>query len=72
MAALMTAVRELASGADPAGAAAVLAEPAALVGFVSLELAGHFVGTADPADRLYAALLERQIGTLGLREPAGA
>lgn len=65
----MTAVRDLVPGADPAGAAAVLAELAALVGFVSLELAGHFVGTADPADRLYAALLERQVDTLGLRAP---
>jgi AcrR family transcriptional regulator len=63
----MTAVRDLVPGADPTGAAAVLAELAALIGFVSLELAGHFVGTADPADPLYAALLERQVATLGLR-----
>lgn len=55
-------------GADPSGFAAVLAELAALVGFVSLELAGHFVGTADPADGLYAAILERHVGTLGLSE----
>lgn len=54
-------------GAAGSGAAAVLAELAALVGFVSLELAGHFVGTAEPADHLYAALLDRQAGTLGLR-----
>lgn len=53
-------------GADPSGFAAVLAELAALVGFVGLELAGHFVGTADPADPLYDALVERQVGTLGL------
>lgn len=52
--------------AHPAGYAAVLAELAALVGFVGLELAGHFVGTADPADALYAALVERQVRTLGL------
>ncbi len=51
---------------DPAGCAAVIAELAALVGFVSLELAGHFVGTADPADHLYAALVERQARTLRL------
>ncbi len=69
LAAQMTAVRDLVPQADPAGAAAVLAELAALIGFVSLELAGHFVGTADPADRLYAALLGRQVDTLGLREP---
>ena len=35
-------------------------------GHLSLELGGHFVGTADPADHLYAALLERQIRTLML------
>lgn len=53
-------------GVDASGAAAVLAELAALVGFVSLELAGHFVGTADPADVLFGALVERQCVTLGL------
>lgn len=53
---------------DPSGFAAVLAELAALVGFVNLELAGHFVGTADPADHLYAALVERQIGTLSISD----
>lgn len=46
--------------------AAVLAELAALVGFVSLEVAGHLVGTADPADHLFDALLQRQLTTLGL------
>lgn len=51
---------------DPSGGAAVLAELAALVGFVGLELGGHFVGTADPADHLYAALVERQVATLRL------
>lgn len=51
---------------DPAGAAAVLAELTALVGFCSLELAGHLVGTADPADELYRALVRRQRVTLGL------
>lgn len=48
------------------GAAAVLAELAALVGFVTLELGGHLVGTADPADALFEALLTRQADTLGL------
>lgn len=52
-------------GFDPSGSAAVLAELAALVGLVSLELAGHLVGTADPADHLFAALVERQVRTLG-------
>lgn len=53
--------------ATPSGAAAVLAELAALVGFVSLEISGHFVGTADPADFLFAALVRRQEVTLGVQ-----
>lgn len=48
------------------GAAAVVAELAALVGFVTLELGGHLVGTADPAEPLFEALLARQARTLGL------
>jgi AcrR family transcriptional regulator len=55
---------------DASGAAAVLTEVAALVGFVTLELGGHFVGTADPADALFEAMLARQAGTLGLAERA--
>lgn len=51
---------------DASGAAAVFAEVAALVGFITLELGGHFVGTADPADALFEAMLARQAGTLGL------
>lgn len=62
----MAAVRELAPAADPAGAAAVLAELSALIGVVSLELAGHFVGSADPTEHLFTALVERQVATLGL------
>lgn len=56
------------STADPSAFAAVLAELAALVGFVSLELAGHFVGTADPSDYLYVAMVERQVDTLNLTD----
>lgn len=60
------------TGVDPSGAAAVLAELAALVGVVGLELAGHLVGTADPADHLVEAMVWRQVRTLGLREaPTG-
>lgn len=55
-----------------AAAAAVIAELAALVGMVTLELGGHLVGSADPADRLFAALLRRQVDTLGLAGQAGA
>lgn len=63
--------RQMADVADVAGttgeaAAAVVAELAALVGLVTLELGGHLVGSADPADRLFAALLDRQVDTLGL------
>lgn len=54
------------SDASDEAAGAVLAEMAALVGIVTLELGGHLVGSADPADRLFGALLERQVDTLGL------
>lgn len=54
------------TGGSASGLAAVLTELAALVGFVGLELAGHFVGTADPADALFAGLLDRQVTSLGL------
>ncbi|MGJ3509999.1 TetR/AcrR family transcriptional regulator [Enemella sp. A6] len=53
-------------GVEPSAMGAVLAELSALVGVVSLELSGHFVGTADPADALFAAMVERQVQTLGL------
>lgn len=53
-------------GADPSGAAAVVAELAALVGFITLELGGHFVGVAEPAEPLFRALVARQAATLGL------
>ena len=53
---------------DTSGFAAVLAELASLVGFVSLELASHFVGSADPADHLYAAMVQRQVDTLNLAD----
>lgn len=52
--------------ASASGAAAVLAELAALLGLVMLELGGHLVGTADPAEPLLEALLARQVATLGL------
>lgn len=59
-------VLELVPDGHRSGAAAVLAELAALIGLVMLELNGHLVGSADPADHLYAALLDRQVATLGL------
>lgn len=59
-------ISELLPGTTPAGVAAVLAEFAALVGFVSMELTGHFLIYTDPADQLYDALVARQKRTLGL------
>lgn len=65
----MTRMTAVASGLAPSGAAAVIAELAALIGFITLELNGHFVGSADPADPLFSALLDRQVATLGLIGP---
>lgn len=62
----MAAVLDLAPDGVPSGAAAVLAELAGLVGFVTLELGGHLVGSADPAEHLFTALADRQARTLGL------
>ncbi|MDO5535028.1 MAG: TetR/AcrR family transcriptional regulator [Propionibacteriaceae bacterium] len=46
--------------------AAPLTAVAELVGLLTLELGGHWVGTADPADHLYAFAVEQQVGRLGL------
>ncbi len=63
----MTDIADLGEATGEA-AAAVIAELGALIGIVTLELGGHLVGSADPADRLFAALLERQVATLGLTD----
>lgn len=47
-------------GISPMALAAALADLAQLVGLVMLELGGHLVGTADPADQLWAAVVSRQ------------
>ncbi|NYF98410.1 WHG domain-containing protein [Janibacter cremeus] len=62
----MADVSVLAEGLTGAGAATVIAELAALIGLVTMELGGHLVGSADPAGHLFAALLARQVDTLGL------
>lgn len=62
----MAARQPTAAATSPSGVAATLAELATLVGFVGLEIAGHFVGSADPADPLFEAVLRRQVQTLGL------
>ena len=54
------------STADGTGTGLGLSIAAALVGAVTLELGGHLVGSADPADELFSGLLERQVDTLGL------
>lgn len=61
----MSTVAEV-SGGSGAAAAAVIAELGSLVGLVTLELGGHLVGSAEPADHLFGALLQRQVDTLGL------
>ena len=67
-------LREVAHGAGitPSAAAAVVAAISELVGFVSHELAGHFVGMVDPAGRLYRAVVRRQARDLGLLRVEGA
>ncbi|MBO1030957.1 TetR/AcrR family transcriptional regulator [Tessaracoccus sp. SD287] len=46
--------------------AVAVADLAQLIGFISLELAGHFKGVTVDGDRFYASVIERQIRTLGL------
>ncbi|WP_241732567.1 TetR/AcrR family transcriptional regulator [Dietzia sp. B19] len=54
----------------PSTAAAAVAAISELIGFVGHELAGHFVGLADPADDLYRAVVARQVRDLGLESAA--
>ncbi|MEH6819446.1 MAG: TetR/AcrR family transcriptional regulator [Dietzia psychralcaliphila] len=58
------------SRVTPSTAAAVVAAISELVGFVGHELAGHFVGLADPADDLFRAVVARQVRDLGLGSAA--
>jgi AcrR family transcriptional regulator len=44
----------------------VIAAFVRMIGLISLELGGHFVGTFDPADQLYANLVDREGEALGL------
>lgn len=62
----MEVLTEVADGVMREGGGAVLAELAALIGAVTLELGGHLVGSAEPADPFFRALLQRQVDTLGL------
>ena len=45
---------------------ALVAAFARLIGFVGMELGGHFVGVFEPADDAFAALVEREADHLGL------
>lgn len=60
------------AGITPSATAAVVAAISELVGFVAHELAGHFVGLAEPADDLYGAVVDRQVRDLGLAPTDGA
>ena len=52
-------------------AAPVFAALSQMIGALTLELGGHFVGTADPADHLWTHVVHTQIRNLGL-ESAGS
>ncbi|MFC3849384.1 TetR/AcrR family transcriptional regulator [Corynebacterium hansenii] len=59
----------LAEQLEPIGgdrAAAPLAAMSQLIGALTLELGGHFTGTADPADLLWTHIVRTQIRMLGL------
>ena len=45
---------------------ALLAGLARMIGIIGLELGGHFVGAFEPADDLFAAVVEREAEQLGL------
>lgn len=60
------AARAVAPFLELAPIAATVPELAQLVGFVGLELAGHFVGSEPPVEELFTAVLDRQVATLGL------
>ena len=47
-------------------AAPVFAASSQMIGALTLELGGHFVGTADPADHLWTHVVHTQIRNLGL------
>lgn len=54
------------SDADAATVLAQVTAFAQIVGLLTLELNGHFVGGFEPADDLYAAVIEREADALGL------
>lgn len=52
--------------ADPGVMLVLIGAFARVVGLLNLELNGHFVGGFEPADLLFAALVEREADALGL------
>ena len=63
---LVTAARALELDLDESATLAMVAAFARIIGAVSLELGGHFVGTFEPADDFYATLVDREADLLGL------
>jgi AcrR family transcriptional regulator len=63
---LDAAVEGLRVPADRALMLALTAAFARLIGLLTLELNGHFVGGFEPADALYAALVAQEADALGL------
>lgn len=63
---LATASAALELSIDEPTMLAVAGSFARVIGLVSLELGGHFVGTFEPADQLYATLVDREAELLGL------
>lgn len=53
-------------GLPPAVVLALVGAFARVVGLLTLELNGHFVGGFEPADHLFAALVDREADALGL------
>lgn len=53
-------------GATPASNAGAVAELAQLIGVISLQLSGHLAGVVTATDDWFAAIVARQVETLGL------
>jgi AcrR family transcriptional regulator len=65
---LAIAASALELGVDEPTMLAVVGAFSRMIGLVTLELGGHFVGTFEPGDQLYAALVEREADLLGLTD----
>ncbi|QGN33969.1 TetR/AcrR family transcriptional regulator [Microlunatus sp. Gsoil 973] len=63
---LTTAATGLELDVDEPTMLAAISAFSRIIGVITLELGGHFVGTFEPADHLYAALVEREAKLLGI------